>query len=67
METNTGKNKVVITGKGKAETNMNRIQLEEVRSLKYLKITLSKDGSSKTDICIRIASATAAIARLDRV
>lgn len=41
--------------------------LEEVNSSKYLGATLPKDGSSATDILIRITSATVVLARMDRV
>lgn len=52
---------------GKAEICMNEMQLEEVSSLKYLGATLSKDASCTSDTRIRIATATAAMARMDRI
>ena len=42
-------------------------KLEEVTSFKYLGAALSKDGSSTADVQIRIAIATAAMARLSRL
>ena len=50
-----------------ADIIMNGERLEEVNSFKYLGATLTKDGSSTAEIRIRIATATAAMARLDRV
>lgn len=37
---------------------MNGVQVEEANSFEYLGATLSKDGSSMVDMCIRIATAT---------
>ena len=50
-----------------ATVTMNGVQLEEVTSFKYLGATLSKDGTCTEEIRIRIATATAAMARLNRV
>lgn len=42
-------------------------RLENVNSFNYLIATLFKDGSYSGDICIRIATATTAMARLMRI
>ena len=46
---------------------MNGESLQEVTSFKYLGATLSKDGTCTAEIRIRIATATAAMARLSRI
>ena len=46
---------------------MNGQKLEEVTSFKYLGTTLSKGGTCSAEVRIRIASATAANARLNRI
>ena len=46
---------------------MNDQNLEEVTSFKYLGATLCKDGTCSVEVCIRIASAMAAVARLNRI
>lgn len=69
MEASTGnthkKINVNTIGNNKAKIYINRVQLEEVNSLKYLRATLSKDGSCSTNINIRIARAT--MAKLDMI
>lgn len=52
--TSTDKSKIMVIGNTKAEIYINEVQLE-------------KDGSSTADICIRITTAKAAIAKLDRI
>ncbi|KAH3769745.1 hypothetical protein DPMN_171020 [Dreissena polymorpha] len=42
-------------------------KLEEVTSLQYFGASLSKDGTSIAEVRIRIAMATAALARLSRL
>ena len=46
---------------------MNGQKLEEVTSFKYLGAALYEDGSCSAEVRIRIASAMAALARLNRV
>ena len=46
-----------------ADISMNDQELEEVTSFKYLGATLCKDGTFSAEVCIRIASAMAAMAR----
>lgn len=65
MEASTVKNKVTIIGNDKAEICMNGVQFKELRSFKYVGANLSRDGSSMSDIRIRIT--TLAKARLDRI
>ena len=50
-----------------ADISMNDQELEEVTSFKYLGATLCKEGTCSAGICIRIASAIAAMARLNRI
>ena len=50
-----------------AEYSMNGQKLEEVTSFKYLGASLCKDGTCPAEVCIRIASAKAAVARLNRI
>ena len=46
---------------------MNGKKLEEVTPLKYLRATLCKNGTYLAELCIKIASATAAMARLNTI
>ena len=46
---------------------MNGQKLEEVTSFKYLGATLGKDGTCSAEVHIRIASAMAAVTRLNRI
>ena len=46
---------------------MNGQKLEEVTSFKYLGAILCKDGTCSAEVRIRIASAMAAMARLNRI
>ena len=46
---------------------MNRQKLEEVTSFKYLGAILCKDGTCSAEVRIKIASAMAAMARLNRI
>ena len=48
-----------------ADISVNSQMLEEVTSFKYLGVTLCKDGTCSAEVRIRIASAVAAMARLD--
>ena len=50
-----------------ADISIDGQKLKEVTSFKYLGAILCKDGTCPTEIRIRIASAMAAVARLNRV
>ena len=50
-----------------ADISMNSQKLEKVTGFKYLGATLCKDGTCSTEVRIRIASAMAAMARLNRI
>ena len=69
MEISAEKSKTMVNTTEDINTNitMNGEPLEEVNQFKYLGATLSKDGSSTAEIGIRIAQATSAMARLERV
>ena len=66
MEVSTEKSKVLVNSRGpvKASIVMNGELLEEVTQFKYLGATLTKDGTSSSELRIRTAMATAAMARL---
>ena len=49
------------------DTSMNGWKLEEVISFKYLGATRCKDGTCSAEICIRISSAVAVMAILNRI
>ena len=69
MEVSSEKSKVMVNSKedSTASITMNGQQLEEVESFKYLGATLSKDGTSNSEVRIRIGSAMSAMSRLDRI
>ena len=69
MEGSTEKSKIMSnsTNKINADVSMNCQKLEEMTSFKYLGATLCKDGTCSAEIRIRIASATAAMARLNKI
>ena len=69
MEVSTKKSKIMTstTSNISADISMNSQKLEEVASFRYLGKTLCKDGTCSAEICIRIASAMAAVARLSRI
>ena len=69
MEVSSEKSKVMVNSTNDISVNitMNSDHLEEVTAFKYLGVTLSKEGTSAQEIRIRIATATAAMARLNRV
>ena len=50
-----------------ADISVNGQRFEEVTRLKYLRETLCKDGTFSAEVRVRIASAMAAIARLNRI
>ncbi len=67
MEISTEKSKILVNSRNNinAHITMNNEALEEVSSFKYLGVTLTKDGTCAKEIRIRIASATAAMTRLN--
>ena len=65
MEVSTEKSKIM--NKISADISMIGQKLEEVTSFKYLGATLCKDGTCSAEVCIRIASTMAAMARLNRM
>ena len=69
MEVSTEKSTVMVNGTKEISVNVtvNGQPLEEVTGFKYLGATLSKDGTCRAEIRIRIATATTAMARLNRV
>ena len=69
MEVSTEKSKIMTNSMNNisADISMNGQKLEEVISFKYLGATLCKDGTCSAEIRIRIASAMAATARLNRI
>ena len=67
MEVCTEKSDIMTNGTNNISANisMNGQKLEEVTSFKYLGATLCKDGTFSDEVRIRIASAMAAMARLN--
>ena len=67
MEVCTEKSDIMTNGTNNISANisMNGQKLGEVTSFKYLGATLCKDGTCSAEILIRIASAMAAMARLN--
>ena len=69
MEVSTEKSKIMTTSTKNisAHISMNGQRLEEVTRLKYLRETLCKDGTCSAEVRVRIASAMAAMAGLNRI
>ena len=69
METSTEKSKIMTNNMNNinADISMNGRRLEEVTSLRYPGATLCKDDICSAEICVRIASALAALARLNSI
>ena len=69
MEVSTDKSKIMTnsTNNISADISTNGQKLEEMSSVKYLGATLCTDGTCSAEVRIRIASAIAAIARLNRI
>ena len=69
MEISTGKGKSMTnsTNNISADISANGQKLEEVTSFMYLGTTLCKDGTCLAEAHIRITSAIAAMARLNRI
>ena len=69
MEVSTEKSNIRTNSTNNISADIRMIgqNLEEVTSFKYLGETLCKDGTCTADVCVRIASAMAATARLSRI
>ena len=69
MEVSTEKSKIMTNSMNgiSAYISMNNQKLEDMTSFKYLGATLCKDGTCSAEVCIRIAAAMAAVARLNRI
>ena len=69
MEISSEKSKVVVNSGDNttAQISMNGQELEEVMAFKYLGAMLTKDGRSTEDIKIRLAIATASMAKLNKI
>ena len=69
MEISSEKSKVMVNSGGNTtvQISMNGQQLEEVMAFKYLGATLTKDGRSTAEIKIRLAIATASMAKLNKI
>lgn len=69
MEVSSEKSKVLINSQTKAEAEiyMNGERLEVVDAFKYLGATLTKDGRSTAEIKTRLAIATSAMAKLNKI
>ena len=69
MEISTEKGKIMTNSMNgiSADISRNGQKSQEVTSFKYLRATLCKDGTCSAEVCIRIASAVAAMARLNRI
>ena len=69
MEISSEKSKVMVNSGDKitVQISMNGQQLEEVMAFKYLGATLTKDGRSTAEIKIRLAMATASMAKLNKI
>ena len=69
IEDSTEKSKVMANSmiNISADISMKSQKLEEVTSFKYLGATLCKDGTCSAEVQIGIASAMAAMARLNRI
>ena len=69
MEISSEKSKVRVNSGDNTtvQISMNGQQLEEVMAFKYLGATLTKDGRSTAEIKIRLAIATASMAKLNKI
>ena len=69
MEISSEKSKVMVNSgeNTTVQISMNGQQLEEVMAFKYLGATLTKDGRSTAEIKIRLAIATASMAKLNKI
>ena len=69
MEVSTEKSKIMTNSTNiiTANISMNGQKLEDVTSFKYLGANLCKDGTCSAEVCIRITSAMAAMARINGI
>ena len=69
MEVSTEKSKIMTNSTNNISeyNSMNGQKLKEVTSFKYLGAILCKDGTCSVEVRIKIASAMAAVARLNRI
>ena len=69
MEVSTEKSKIMSnsTNNNSADISTNGQKLEEVTSFTYLGATVSEGGPCSAEVRVKIASATAAMARLNRI
>ena len=69
MEISTEKSKVMVNGPVDTamDIRMSGAQLEEVDKFKYLGAYLTTDGTSTTEVKVRLATATSAMTRLTRI
>ena len=69
MKVSTEKSKIITNSRINIslDISMNGQRFEEVTRLKYLRETLCKDGTFSAEVRVRIASAMAAMARLNRI
>ena len=69
MEISSEKSKVMVNSGDNTtvQISMNGQQLEELMAFKYLGATLTKDGRSTAEIKIRLAIATASMAKLNKI
>ena len=69
MEVSTEKSKIMTNGTNNidADIGINGQKLEEVTNVKYLGATLYKDGICPAEVCVRITTVMAAMARLNRI
>ena len=69
MEVSTEKSKIMTNSANNiiADISMNGQKLEVVTSFKYHGATLHKDGTLSSEVSIKIASAMAAMAKLNRI
>ena len=69
MEISREKSKVMVYSGDNTtvQINMNGQQLEEVMAFKYVRATLTKDGRSTAEIKMRLAIATASMAKLNKI
>ena len=69
MEVSAEKSKVMVNSStnASADITMNGQKLEKVEAFKYLGATLTKDGRSSMEVKIRLATATAAMAKLEKI